>query len=87
MLTICEPGDGVCGAALVVTAQHLTYQDDVPDAVAFIASRVEAVGGAGSGSSTESTGTTDSSSETSSDSESSSGLGDLFGGFSFGSRK
>lgn len=77
VLTICAAGDGVCGGALLVTAAHLSYQDDVPDAVEFIASRVEAAGGAGSGSS----GSTDAPSSDS-DSDSSSGFGSFFDLFS-----
>lgn len=43
-LTICALTDGVCGGALLVTPGHLTYIDDVPDAVEYLAERVEALG-------------------------------------------
>lgn len=52
-LTICAATDGVCGGALVVTAGHLSYQDDVPDAVNYLAERIEAAG-AGSGTANDS---------------------------------
>lgn len=85
VLTICAPGDGVCTGTLVVTAAHLTYQDDVPDAVEFIASRVEAAGGAGSGGSTGTSGgssSVPSSSAGDSSSDSGSGFGSFFDFFS-----
>lgn len=48
-LTICALTDGVCFGTLVVTPGHLTYIDDVPDAVEYLAERIEIAGG-GSGS-------------------------------------
>lgn len=43
--TYCNISDGVCGGALVVTAGHLTYQVDVPDAVRYLQQRISAAGG------------------------------------------
>lgn len=42
--TYCNISDGVCGGGLVVTAGHLTYQVDVPDAVKFLQQRISAAG-------------------------------------------
>lgn len=44
-LTFCNPSDGVCGGALVVTPGHLTYIVDVPDAVDYLQSRIADAGG------------------------------------------
>lgn len=44
-LTFCNLSDGVCGGGLVVTAGHLTYQRDVPDAVDYLEGRIAAAGG------------------------------------------
>lgn len=76
VLVICAATDGVCGGALLVTAGHLTYQDDVPKAAAFLEQQISAHGSSASSSSSSST---DSSSSDSSDSSSgtSSGLGGL----------
>lgn len=43
-LTICAATDGVCFGTLLVTPGHLTYADDVPDAVEYLAERIEAEG-------------------------------------------
>lgn len=48
-MTICAATDGVCGGALLVTPGHLTYLDDVPDAVEYLTERVAALGTASSG--------------------------------------
>lgn len=40
-ITICAITDGVCGGALLVTPGHLTYVDDVPDAVEYLTERIE----------------------------------------------
>jgi cutinase len=44
-LTFCNISDGVCGGGLVVTAGHLTYTRDVPDAVDYLEERISAAGG------------------------------------------
>jgi cutinase len=44
-LTFCNLSDGVCGGGLVVTAGHLTYQVDVPEAVDYLEGRITAAGG------------------------------------------
>ncbi len=44
-LILCAIGDGVCGAGLTVTPAHLSYIDDVPEAAAFLQSRIVAAGG------------------------------------------
>lgn len=44
-LTFCNLSDGVCGGGLVVTAGHLTYTRDVPDAVDYLEERIAAAGG------------------------------------------
>lgn len=48
-LTICAATDGVCFGTLLVTPGHLTYADDVPDAVEYLSERIE-IQGAGSAS-------------------------------------
>lgn len=50
-LTICAATDGVCFGTLLVTAGHLSYGDDVPEAVEYLAERIE-IAGAGSASAT-----------------------------------
>lgn len=37
---ICAIGDLVCEGTLVITAAHLSYGDDVPEAVDFLLERV-----------------------------------------------
>lgn len=37
---ICAFGDLICAGTLTVTAAHLSYQDDVDDGAAFLASRI-----------------------------------------------
>jgi len=44
-LTFCNISDGVCGGGLVVTAGHLTYTRDVPEAVTYLRGRITAAGG------------------------------------------
>jgi len=44
-ITYCALGDGVCGGGLVVTAAHLSYQDDVPTAARYLEGRITAAGG------------------------------------------
>lgn len=51
-LTICARTDGVCYGTLLVTPGHLSYSDDVPDAVEYLAERIEI---AGAGTATAST--------------------------------
>ncbi|KAK6440378.1 hypothetical protein LTR95_003404 [Oleoguttula sp. CCFEE 5521] len=88
-LVICAASDGVCGGALLVTAGHLSYAGNVPDAVKFLGQQVSRAGTGGSSSGNASstsggtTGSTGSGSATgsgSSSSGSSSGLGGLSGG-------
>ncbi|OQO14310.1 hypothetical protein B0A48_01186 [Cryoendolithus antarcticus] len=89
-LVICAASDGVCGGALLVTAGHLSYAGNVPDAVKFLGQQVSRAGTGGStggntsstSGSTGSTGTGSSSTSgsSSSSSGSSSGLGGLSGG-------
>jgi len=38
--TICALTDGVCYGTLTVTAGHLSYGDDVDDAVEFLSDRI-----------------------------------------------
>lgn len=44
-ITYCAVGDGVCNGALIVTAAHLSYQDDVPTAARYLEGRISAAGG------------------------------------------
>ncbi|KAI7157420.1 hypothetical protein KC349_g5663 [Hortaea werneckii] len=68
----CAATDGVCGGALVVTAGHFTYTDDVSPASDFLQQKIQSAGSSSSSSS--------SSPSTSDDGSSSSGsdLGSLF---------
>jgi cutinase len=80
-LTICNASDGVCGGALLVTPGHLTYQTKVPQAVSWLAERIQAQESSGSGSSSSSAASsTDSSASDDSSSSGSSGGSGLFGG-------
>lgn len=45
VLTICNVGDDVCYGTLIVTAAHLAYAMDVPQAVSFLEDRIAAAGG------------------------------------------
>ncbi|RMZ11683.1 hypothetical protein D0860_03261 [Hortaea werneckii] len=67
----CAATDGVCGGALVVTAGHFTYTDDVSPASDFLQQKVQSAGSSSSSSSSSS----------SDDGSSSSGsrFGSLFG--------
>ncbi|GAB1738082.1 hypothetical protein NU219Hw_g2619t1 [Hortaea werneckii] len=50
----CAATDGVCGGALVVTAGHFTYTDDVSPASDFLQQRVQSAGSSSSSSSSSS---------------------------------
>ncbi|KAI7285792.1 hypothetical protein KC345_g1572 [Hortaea werneckii] len=67
----CAATDGVCGGALVVTAGHFTYTDDVSPASDFLQQKVQSAGSSSSSSS--------SSSSEDGSSSSGSGFGSLFG--------
>ncbi|KAI6811927.1 hypothetical protein KC332_g11859 [Hortaea werneckii] len=67
----CAATDGVCGGALVVTAGHFTYTDDVSPASDFLQQKVQSAGSSSSSSS--------SSSSDDGSSSSGSGFGSLFG--------
>ncbi|KAI7548264.1 hypothetical protein KC331_g4521 [Hortaea werneckii] len=67
----CAATDGVCGGALVVTAGHFTYTDDVSPASDFLQQKVQSAGSSSSASSSSSS--DDGSSSSGSD------LGSLFG--------
>lgn len=43
-LVICNAGDVICAGTLWVVPIHLDYTKRVPEAVAFLASRIEAAG-------------------------------------------
>ena len=72
----CAATDGVCGGALLVTAGHLAYMDDVSDAADWLEGKISSAGSSTSSSSGSSSSETASSSSGGSDS----GLGSLFGG-------
>ena len=85
VLVICAKTDGVCGGALLVTPGHLTYVDDVPDAVQFLAGKAKDLGSSGVSAST-STGADESSSASSGSALSGlGGLGGRLGGDASGS--
>ncbi|KAI6812953.1 hypothetical protein KC367_g4277 [Hortaea werneckii] len=67
----CAATDGVCGGALLVTAGHFTYTDDVSPASDFLQQKVQSAGSSSSSSSSSSSGEESSSSG--------SGFGSLFG--------
>ncbi|KAK4495620.1 hypothetical protein PRZ48_012888 [Zasmidium cellare] len=67
----CNASDGVCSGTLMVTAGHLTYTTDVPEAASFLEEKISSATSTGSSSTT--------SSAASSSSSSASGLGGLFG--------
>ncbi|KAI6909741.1 hypothetical protein KC318_g3678 [Hortaea werneckii] len=69
----CAATDGVCGGALVVTAGHFTYTDDVSPASDFLQQKVQSAGSSSSSSSASSSSDDDGSSSSGSD------LGSLFG--------
>ena len=73
----CAATDGVCGGALLVTAGHLTYMDDVSDAADFLEGKISSAGSSTSSSSGSSSSEAASSSSSGS---SGSGLSSLFGG-------
>jgi hypothetical protein len=81
-LTICHASDGVCGGALLVTPGHLTYQPQVPQAVSWLAGRIQAQESSGGSSSAASSDTSaDSSAADESSSSSDTGSASTGGGF------
>lgn len=74
-LTICHASDGVCGGALLVTPGHLTYQPQVPQAVSWLAERINAQQSSGGGSSSAASSDTSSDSGAATDSSTSSDTG------------
>lgn len=84
VMVICAKTDGVCGGALLVTPGHLSYSDNVPSAVKFLADKAKSGGSGGSSSSSSSDSGDDSSSDSSSSSSGLSGLSGI-GGLSGGS--
>ncbi|KAI7718010.1 hypothetical protein KC353_g4123 [Hortaea werneckii] len=73
----CAATDGVCGGALLVTAGHLTYMDDVSDAADFLEGKISS---AGSSTSSSSDASSSGAASSSSSGSSGSGLSSLFGG-------
>ncbi|KAI6839334.1 hypothetical protein KC340_g12193 [Hortaea werneckii] len=73
----CAATDGVCGGALLVTAGHLTYMDDVSDAADWLEGKISS---AGSSTSSSSGSSSSGAASSSSSGSSGSGLSSLFGG-------
>ncbi|KAF2167806.1 carbohydrate esterase family 5 protein [Zasmidium cellare ATCC 36951] len=67
----CNASDGVCSGTLMVTAGHLTYTTDVPEAASFLEEKIGSATASGAGSTT--------SEAAAGESSSASGLGGFFG--------